>query len=412
VRVTTHSNETIRKVILHCQQLSNTVPNKPTVDNIISVVSKIRALQIDTLQMVKRSHFLALWSRIGTYDEELLNDLTYSNNRGFFEYWYHAACIIPLEEFEYRIPIMRKHFQKETRRWRSWPNEKNNSTAIIEVLNKIKSNGPLKASDFDDTKKNPGSWWNWKPSKRALEYLNDSGITVVVDRINFQRVYGLTESHIPDRFRDKNYSEQDTLTHDLEMSLKATGICSPSQVGDYTHMRQGTSKPIVREMIRSGKAVEIMGLDKSGEEICLLIHRDNLHFLELADSGALNSDRTTFLSPFDSLFWAKGRDKRIFSFTQILECYKPKGQRKWGYFCLPILYKGSLIGRFDPKLDRKTSTMIIKSLHLESGIRSDEQMISEVAASMRDFLSFHNTLEIKFEDNGNLEFKNKLQQAL
>ena len=111
--VTTHSNETIRKVILHCQQLSNTVPNKPTVDNITSVVSKIRALQIDTLQMVKRSHFLALWSRIGTYDEELLNDLTYSNNRGFFEYWYHAACIIPLEEFEYRMPIMRKHFQKE-----------------------------------------------------------------------------------------------------------------------------------------------------------------------------------------------------------------------------------------------------------------------------------------------------------
>ena len=98
---TTHSNETIRKVILYCQQLSNAVPDKPTADSIISVVSKIRALQIDTLQMVKRSHFLALWSRIGTYDEKLLNELTYSNNRRFFEYWYHAACIIPIEAVSY-----------------------------------------------------------------------------------------------------------------------------------------------------------------------------------------------------------------------------------------------------------------------------------------------------------------------
>ena len=408
---TTHSNETIRKVILHCQQLSNTVPDKPTADSIISVVSKIRALQIDTLQMVKRSHFLALWSRIGTYDEKLLNELTYSNNRRFFEYWYHAACIIPIEEFGYRIPIMKKHFQKKTRRWHSWPNEKNNSSTITEVLNKIKSNGPLRASDFDDIKKQRGSWWNWKPSKRALEYLNDSGITVVADRINFQRVYGLTESHIPKSLRDKNYSEQDTFAHDIEMSLKATGICSPSQVGNYTHMKQGISKSIVKEVIRSGTAIEIIGRDNSGEEIGLLIHKDNLHFLELAADGALNSERTTFLSPFDSLFWAKGRDESIFSFTQVLECYKPKNQRKWGYFCLPILHRGSLIGRFDPKLDRKTGTMTIKSLHLEPEIQPDEEMIAKVTESMRDFLSFHDAHEIIFENAGNVEFRTRLQKA-
>ena len=410
--ITTHSNETIRNVILHCQELSNSGNHTPTLENITSVVSKIRALQIDTLQMVKRSHFLALWSRIGTYDDNLLNELAYGNNRKFFEYWYHAACIIPVEEFAYRIPAMKKHFRKETKRWRNWPNEKNNAKVINETLNKIKLEGPMKASDFNDTKYTPGSWWNWKPSKRALEYLNDSGMTVVVDRINFQRVYGLTELNIPEKFRDTNYTDQDCLNHDLEMSLKATGICRPSQVGNYTHTKQGLSNPIVKEMIRSGRAVEITGLDKSKKEIGLLIHKDNLHLLELAQDGVLNADRTTFLSPFDNIFWAKGRDKEIFSFTQVLECYKPKNQRKWGYFCLPILYKGTLIGRFDPKLDRKTGTMIIRSMHLEPDVIPDEQMLFEVAKSMREFLSFHDANSITFENAGNGEFRNLLQKAL
>ena len=131
----------------------------------------------------------------------------------------------------------------------------------------------------------------------------------------------------------------------------------------------------------------------------------------MAANGALNSERTTFLSPFDSLFWAKGRDESIFSFTQVLECYKPKNQRKWGYFCLPILHRGSLIGRFDPKLDRKTGTMTIKSLHLEPEIQPDEEMIAKVTESMRDFLSFHDAHEITFENAGNLEFRTRLQKA-
>ncbi len=131
-----------------------------------------------------------------------------------------------------------------------------------------------------------------------------------------------------------------------------------------------------------------------------------------AADGVVKPERTTFLSPFDSFFWARDRDQRLWGFNQVLECYKRPQDRIYGYFCLPILHKDRLVGRFDPKLDRKTGVLTLLSLTLEPGVAPDEELVTAVAAAMRDFLSWHGARELRIEKSDPPEFAQKLLQAL
>ncbi|MCZ7544129.1 MAG: winged helix DNA-binding domain-containing protein [Anaerolineae bacterium] len=131
-----------------------------------------------------------------------------------------------------------------------------------------------------------------------------------------------------------------------------------------------------------------------------------------AADGALPPRHTTFLSPFDSLFWARDRDMQFWEFRQVLECYKPEAQRIWGYYCLPILHRDRLVGRFDPKLERDTGTLRLKTLYLEPGVAPDEPLVAEVAAAMRDFMAFHDATDLVIERSDPLAFGAKLRAAL
>jgi uncharacterized protein YcaQ len=144
----------------------------------------------------------------------------------------------------------------------------------------------------------------------------------------------------------------------------------------------------------------------------MIVHRSNLPILEQAADDALPAHRTTFLSPFDSLFWAKNRDQQFWGFRNVLECYKPASKRIWGYFCLPILHHSRLVGRFDPKLERKSGTLRIKSLFLEPNIKPDEVLVSSIAAAMRDFLAFHQANELIVEQSDPPNFGKGLIAAL
>tara|TARA_B100000586_G_scaffold269329_1_gene247909 strand:- start:21 stop:983 length:963 start_codon:yes stop_codon:yes gene_type:complete len=320
--------------------------------------------------------------------------------------------MIPIREFPYRLPTMLMHRKKDSRRWRSWHSDEKNLGVLREVRNRLNSQGPQKASNFDDHKEHRGSWWDWKPAKRALEYLYDSGQVVITNRLKFQRVYGITEDYIPEDLIKSTVTMDDAISHDLEMSLLATGICTPQQVADYTHMKRGVARPYVRNLMETGVAQKIRSVNVKGEIIDLLIHRDNIETLEQIAAGEFMPSRTTFLSPFDSLFWAKGRDKEFFDFAQVLECYKPAENRVWGYFCLPVLHNGKLVGRFDPKLDRTSGILRIHSFHLESGIKPSESLISDIAIAMRNFLKFHGASEISFGLLGNNELMKKLERTI
>ena len=207
-------------------------------------------------------------------------------------------------------------------------------------------------------------------------------------------------------------SERDGLAHLLETSMKAHGVCAPVQVGDYFHMKRTASKPIIESLIKDGAFVPIRAKLADRQEHDLLVHRDNMHLLERAADGDLKPRRTTFLSPFDSLFWAKDRDMSFWKFEQVLECYKREPDRIWGYFCLPILDRDRLVGRFDPKLERITGVMRLKKLYLEPGVRPSNRLASSVARAMRDFMRFHEATDLVIEHSDPTEFGERLMAAM
>jgi len=198
----------------------------------------------------------------------------------------------------------------------------------------------------------------------------------------------------------------------LERGAKALGVCEAKHAANYTHMKLTPARPIINKLIKEKVFVEIEGELADGSTKTLIIHRDNMHLLQQAADGEILAKRTTFLSPFDSLWWAQGRDIQFWNFEQTLEAYKPAPIRKWGYFCLPILHNDRLIGRFDPKLERKKGALRLKNLHLEPDVVVTDEMVADVSETMRDFLKFHEATDVVIEDSTAPDFAKQLQAAL
>ena len=417
----TYSLAAVRALALHTQGLSDPMRrgSRPGIDDVYSAVERVGWVQIDTLQVVRRAQYLTLWSRLGTYDPDHLDTLlfdngnvSHDNNRRLFEYWTHAACIIPLTEYRYLMPMMRQRSLGRGTWHRKWVADPENQKLVREVLKRVKADGASRPADFRTEKRAPGSWWNWDHSKIALEYLYDTGELAISNRVNFQRIYDARDRVIPSWVDTNEPTEHEALSHLLETSMKAHGVCAPVQVGDYFHMKRTLSKPIVESLISDGVFVPIKAKLADRQEHELLVHRDNLHLLERAADGDLKPRRTTFLNPFDSLFWAKGRDMSFWKFEQVLECYKREPDRIWGYFCLPILDRDRLVGRFDPKLERSTGVLRLKKLHLEPGVRPSNRLASSVARSMRDFMRFHDATDLVIEHSAPSSFGEMVNREL
>jgi uncharacterized protein YcaQ len=404
----------LRALALYTQRLHTPIQaqEKPDGEAIHRLVTQLGCVQIDTLQMVQRSHYLALWSRLGSYELEIFEDLIYGSNRRLFEGWQHAASIIPLEEYRYQMPHQRSLREHPSHGYANWLVEKQNSDLLPHVLDRIQKEGGLRASDFKYEGPRRGSWWDWKPAKIALEYQFGSGNLMVAKRPRFQRVYDLKERVLPDWVDTREPTQEERELFWIERSVQALGVCTPEQAADYTWMRLRPARSAVSALTRAGNLVEISaGLMNSKIENWL-VHRDNLPLLEKAASGELQPQRTTFLSPFDSLFWARQRDQKLWGFQKSLEAYLPASKRIYGYFCLPILYRDQLVGRFDPKLERKEKRLHLKALYLEPGVEPDDELVEAVAVAMRDFLTFHRANDFSIEGSQPTEFGHKLLAAL
>jgi uncharacterized protein YcaQ len=407
----------IRTLALHAQGLAakpGTEP-KPTADSIHDLIEQIGCVQIDTLQMVQRSQYLALWSRLGTYDPADFDHLIYANKNGdgintrrLFEYWLHAACVIPLSLYRYRLPVMRWFEQGNSHWFQQWLSQPGNAELIQAVLERVRNEGAMRAADFEHDGSPRGSWWDWKPAKNALEQLYNEGRLMIADRVNFQRVYDVRERVLPAWVDTREPTRQEMLRHLLEHSVRALGVCLPVQAADYFYLKRTEAKPMVQDLITSGVIVEVRGELADGKSHTLIVHRDHLPALEQAADGALKAERTTFLSPFDSLLWARERDMQLFGFDQRLEAYTPAPKRRWGYFCLPVLHHERLVGRFDPKLERRSGTLRLKALYLEPGIAPDDELVASVAGTLRDFMAFHKATELVVERSEPAGFGKKL----
>lgn len=405
----------LRALALHAQALTtaNGEEPAPTPAAIRALVEQLLTVQIDTLQMVQRAQYVTIWARLGRYDTADLDRLIYSDEeRVLFEYWGHAASIIPLAHYRCRIPSMMRAREHPSHRWEKWMRVPTNRETYEHVLSRITTEGRLRAADFEHQRDERGQWWDWKPAKTALEYYFDCGILMIADRVNFQRVYDLAERVLPDWVDTSPPTRDEALRFIVESSARALGVSRAVQVAEYAYLKRGTAKPVVDALLKDGVLLPITGQLADGSEADLVIHRDNLPLLEQASNGAINPARTTFLTPFDSLFWARGRDADLWQFQQVLEAYKKPHDRIWGYFCLPILHRDRLVGRFDPKLERKEGVLALRALHLEPGIEPDDELVRDVAAAMRDFLAFHDAAEVVIEKSNPPEFGRKLAAAL
>jgi len=188
-------------------------------------------------------------------------------------------------------------------------------------------------------------------------------------------------------------------------------VFEPRHLTLYAYMRATPASSIVRALIEEGVLVGIQGESMKGVKTWMM-HRDNLPLLQRAADGDLKAERTTFLAPFDSLFWAWDRDHKLWGFKQLLECYKPAAQRVYGYFCFPILHKDRLVGRFDPKLDRKAGVLHLNAIYLEPGVLPDDELVAGVTSVMRDFLAWHGAKSLVIEKSDPSAFGEKLISAL
>lgn len=406
-----YSLETLQALALYTQGLTSR--HEPTIQNIDRMVEQVGAVQIDTLQMVQRSQYLTLWSRFGTYNTAEFDRLMYDHeHRRLFEYWWHEACIVPLSEYRYRLPKM-NFYKNGGSKWNADFLAHEETPALMEkILASIQENGGVRSADFDHNGQRGSSWWGWKPAKRALEHLYNTGDLMISRRKGFQRVYDLRERVLPEWVDTTAPSEDETNRHLLDISLKAQGVCQPMQTADYTYMKRSIARPHIQALIDDGTFVEIQGVLQDGKQQTLVVHRDNLDALQQIADGEIRAEHTTFLSPFDSLWWAKDRDQQFWNFRQVLEAYKPAPIREWGYFCLPILHKNRLVGRFDPKLERKKGELVLRALYLEPGIEPEDELVAGVAEAMRDFLNFHHAKALVLEASSPKEFGQKLEKKL
>jgi uncharacterized protein YcaQ len=403
----------IRTLALHAQGLAVPPQTLPTLDTLCRTVEQIGCVQIDTLHMVRRSQYVVLWSRLGCYHPADLDRLVYDPaHRRLFEYWLHAASIVPLVDYSYRLPYMRR-FADGDGWWPDWAKQPENSALVQAVLERIRGEGALRNADFEHEAGARSGWWDWKPAKHALEHLYNLGELMITNRVNFQRVYDLRERVLPDWVDRTEPTPEETRRHLIERSARALGTGEPGHAADYAYeVRRPAARETINHLLADGHLIEIQGILADGQSHPLIVHRDHLPLLAQAADGTLQAHHTTFLSPFDSLFWARGRDQAFWNFRQVLEAYKREPDRIWGYFCLPILHRDRLVGRFDPKLERKTGTLRLKALYLEPGIEPADDRIADIAGAMRDFLAFHNARNLVIERSDPPEFGQKLSAAL
>jgi uncharacterized protein YcaQ len=414
--MTVYPLSAVRTLVLYAQGLvtANGDSTSPTISTIHNMVEGLNYVQIDTLNLIQRSHYIVLWSRLGNYQPADFDRLIYSpEERKLFEGVRSVAAIIPLKDYRYQLRQGDRGRETLLRWYTHMLDVEGGHELVPMVYARIQQEGALRAVDFEYKGPKRGSWWDWKPAKIALEYLFAKGDLMVTNRVNFQRVYDLVERVLPAWVDTRPPTLEERNRYWVEQGLIALGICLPNQVADYGfHTRGAYPKATGAEMLRQGVIVPVQAILADGETHELVVHRDQVEALQKAAEGVIKAERTTFLSFFDSLFWCRGRDLQFWGYQNLLEAYIKQANRKYGYFCQSILHHDRLVGRFDPKLERKTGVLRIKALYLEEGVEPDEELVTEVATAMRDFMAFHKAAELVIGKSQPVEFGEKLLRAL
>jgi hypothetical protein len=309
------------------------------------MLRRLGAVQLDTISVLARSHELIPYARLGPVGRERV-ELSYWGRGNAFEYWAHAACVLPVDEW----PLF--GFRRRAFRERGWSWQPDAVGTEQQIIDRLRADGPLTATDLGGAK-NGGAWWDWSDVKAGVERMLALGEVVCVRRVGWRRVYDLPERVIPAALLNGELDDAACLTRLVAQAGRALGVATKSDLADYYRLRNDQVAGVIDET----------GLVPVG----VAGWRDPAW----ADPEALRTPvrgrhRTTLLSPFDSLVWDRKRTSRVFGFDHRLEAYVPKAKRVYGYFTMPLLAGGRLIGRVDPARDGRT--LIARKVSFEPSV--------------------------------------------
>ena len=391
-----------KQVVMQAQRLGSALPQAWGQVGVLDTIAHLGYVQIDTISVVERAHHHVLWARCPDYQPAMLHELQ-ARDRSVFEYWTHAASYVPMTDYRYYRARMEAHAASpRARQWRE-----DNAVVVRGVLERIRQEGALASAEFEAPEGfRRGTWWNWKPAKRALEELFSSGELMVSERRGFQRVYDLAERVLPPGIETTAAPADELARFVVLQALRAHGILNPKDIRwslSDAEARAGALEELMAEgvVIR----VDIQGQDNDKKPSYALV--EALHAITAdAPNKALH-----ILSPFDNLIIWRARLERLFGLNYSLECYVPAEKRRYGYFVLPILWGTSFMGRLDAKAERQAGVFIARKLMLEPGWE-DETFLLALAAKLRAFAAFNGCARIMLEVVDPLLAKDPLLRAL
>ncbi|MEG3631961.1 winged helix-turn-helix domain-containing protein [Streptomyces poriticola] len=327
------------------------------------------AVQLDTISVLARSHELVPYARLGAVPRRTVED-AYWKGAHAFEYWSHAACILPIEEWP--------HFAFRRRAYRNRPHWNHDLPDGIyeQVIKQLRAEGPLTATELGGAKRT-SEWWDWSGTKVAVERALMHGEVVCVERRGWKRVYDLAERAVPAALLHDQLDDADCLRRLVGLAGRSLGVGTRADIADYHRLRGDQVDAVIAD---SGLVpVSVAGWSKPA----------------WADPVALETPprgrhRTTLLSPFDSLVWERARTERIFGFSHRLEAYVPKQKRVHGYFAMPVLAGGRLVGRVDPA--REGRTLVAKQTTLDG-----PKAVPAVAQALVEAASWVDCTDVRVE---------------
>lgn len=379
------SRAAAQRIALAAQGFSDPLPSGiPHRGHLRRVLGRTQLLQMDSVNVFERAHYLPAYSRLGPYDKGLVDDLAY-RRRELFEYWGHEASLLPVAVH----PLLRWRME-QARVAAHW--EQVRASPVVErVREELRDGGPSGAGALREGARRPGQWWSWDATKLALEYLFVSGEVTTHSRRSFERIYDLTERVLPaEVLATPTPRRPDALRDLVRLSAKGLGVATVADLGDYFRIKSTLATEPVRELVDSG---ELLPVQVEGST------RPAYLWHQAANPRRVR--RSALLSPFDPIVWRRDRTLRLFGFDYRIEIYTPEAKRRYGYYTLPLLHDESVCARVDLKSDRKAGVLRVKASWLEPGSDLGE-VTAALLAQLRAAADWQGLDDVVVEPRGDL----------
>lgn len=351
------------------------------------LMQRLGVLQLDSVNVFERSHYLPVFARLGAYDKAALDRLTFTGRAPYIEYWAHQAALIPLESW----PLWGWHMRQEqsgTGKTKTWAQD--HKPMIDFLLAELAEKGPLPASRIEhESNKRNGPWWGWSEVKTGLEVLFFRGEVAVAGRTRFERVYDLAQRRVPAGLLGSDIPKQEAIRELVRAGARALGVGTVRDIADYWRLPQADTKAAIADLVEAGDLLPVTVRDWGRPAY---LHRD-ARIPRRVEAAAL-------LSPFDPVVWERERALRMFGFHYRIEIYTPAPQRVFGYYSLPVLIDEALVGRIDLKSDRQNGVLRVQSAWREGA--AADGLEPRIAQAVRDAAAWQNLLGIEVVGRGDL----------